>query len=115
MLTLRRMLFFLVGCIGIRLLIAYAAFAVPATYLPYLGALALLPVIGWTYIIFTGARKTGAEVGGEVIWWDNLRPIHAANYAAFGLAAFLKARNAYLFLAWDVIFGLGAWIHHHFM
>ena len=115
MLTLKRALLFLVGCIGLRSLIAYAAASVPTTYLPYLGAAALLPVIGWIYIIITGSRKTGMEVDGEVIWWNNLRPIHAANYTAFALAAFMKHRDAYLFLLWDVILGLGAWVHHHFM
>jgi hypothetical protein len=115
MLTLKRALLFLVGCIGMRSLIAYAAWAVPSTYLPYLGGLALLPVIGWLYIMITGARKTGLEVNGELIWWNNLRPIHAANYAAFAATAFMRNRNAYLFLVWDVILGLGAWLNHHFM
>jgi hypothetical protein len=115
MLTLKRALLFLIGCIGMRSLIAYAAFVLPATYLPYMGGLALLPVIGWLYIMITGARKTGLEVGGETIWWNYLRPIHAANYAAFAAAAFMRVRNAYVFLVWDIILGLGAWTHHHFM
>ena len=115
MLTLKRALLFLVGCIGMRSLIAYAAFAAPSTYLPYLGGLALLPVIGWIYIVITGARKTGLEVGGETIWWNNLRLVHAANYAAFAAAAFMGNRNSYVFLVWDVILGLGAWIHQHFL
>ena len=102
------------GCIGARSLIAYAAYVIPTTYLPYLGFLALGPVIGWIYIIATGTRKTGLEVGGEKIWWNDLRPLHAANYAAFAIAAIMKNRNAYMFLVFDVIFGLGAWIVHHF-
>lgn len=115
MLTLKRALLFLVGCIGMRSLIAYAAWIVPSTYLPYLGAAALIPVIGWLYILITGSRKTGLEVGGELIWWNNLRPLHAANYAAFAAAAFMRNRNAYMFLVWDVILGLGAWLNHHFI
>jgi hypothetical protein len=115
MLTVKRAALFLLGCIGMRSLFAYAAFAIPAAYLPYLGLLALLPVIGWTYILVTGARKTGMEVDGERIWWNGLRPLHAVNYAAFAAAALLKNRDAYLFLVWDVILGLGAWIHHHFI
>lgn len=114
MLTLQRALLFLVGCIGARSLIAYAAYAVPATYLPYLGLVALAPVIGWIYILATGARKTGLEVGGEQIWWNDLRPLHAAIYAAFAIAAIMKNKNAYIFLVFDVILGLGAWTAHHF-
>lgn len=112
---MQRALIFLIGCIGARALIAYAAYAVPLTYLPYLGLLALGPVIGWTYILATGARKTGPEVGGEKIWWNDLRPIHAANYIAFAITALMKNKNAYMFLVFDVVFGLGAWIWHHFL
>lgn len=115
MLTLRRTLLFLVGCIGARTLFAYIAFTVRPEYLPYLGALALIPVFGWLYILATGARKTGLEVGGERIWWNGLRPIHMLNYAAFSATAFMQSKNAYLFLVWDVILGLGAWINHHFI
>ena len=115
MLTVKRAALFLIGCIGMRSLIAYAAFAAPIQYLPYLGVIALLPVIGWTYILATGSRKTGLEVDGERIWWNGLRPIHALNYAAFAATAFTKNHNAYMFLVWDVILGLGAWINHHFI
>jgi hypothetical protein len=115
MLTLRRTLLFLVGCIGTRLLFVYLAFSSPLEYLPYLGGLALLPVFGWLYILITGSRKTGLEVGGERIWWNDLRPIHMLNYAAFSVAALTKNKNAYLLLAWDVILGLFAWINHHFI
>ena len=115
MLTVKRAALFLVGCIGMRSLFAYIAAITPSAYLPYLGLLALLPVIGWTYILVTGGRKTGLEVDGERIWWNGLRPLHAVNYAAFAAAAIMKSRNAYLFLVWDVILGLGAWINHHFI
>ena len=115
MLTVKRAAIFLIGCIGLRSLFVYIAAITPTAYLPYLGLLALLPTLGWIYILATGARKTGAEVGGEKIWWNGLRPLHATNYAAFAAAALLKNRNAYLFLLWDVILGLGAWINHYFM
>jgi hypothetical protein len=115
MLTWKRALLFLVGCIGARSLIAYAAYATPTEYLPYLGLLALGPVLGWIYIMATGARKTGLETGGEKIWWNRLRPIHAAAYAGFAIAAFMKNRDAYKFLVFDVLFGLGAWIMYHFV
>jgi hypothetical protein len=115
MLTVKRAALFLIGCIGMRSALAYIAAIIPATYLPYLGLLTLIPVIGWIYILITGARKTGLEVGGEQIWWNGLRPLHAANYAAFAGMALMKNRNAYMFLVWDVLLGLGAWTYHHFM
>jgi len=115
MLTAQRALLFLIGCIGSRSLLAYVAATISRVNLPYLGFLTMIPVLGWIYIIWTGARKTGLETGGEPIWWNQLRPLHAVNYAAFSLFAFAGNEKAFLFLVYDVIIGLFAWIHHHFM
>ena len=76
----KRFLLFLVGCIGVRTLFVIAAKNSPVRYLKYLGYLALLPAIGFVYIFLTGSRQTGAEVFGEKIWWNDLRPIHALLY-----------------------------------
>jgi hypothetical protein len=114
MLTAKRALLFLVGCIGSRALLAYLAYALSTSQLYYLGFLTMIPVFGWIYIILTGSRKSGLETGGEPIWWNNLRPVHALNYAAFSLMAFQGNEKAYLFLVFDVVFGLFAWIQHHF-
>ncbi len=97
-----------------RAAFAAAAAKINTNYLPYLGALALIPVAGWIYILATGSRQTGLEAGGY-IWWNNLRPVHAAFYAGFAIAAFAKNSNAYLFLVADVILGLMAWLNHHFL
>ena len=115
MLTARRVLLFLVGCIGSRSLLAYLAYALSPSQLPYLGFLTMIPVFGWVYILLTGSRKSGLETGGEPIWWNALRPLHAFNYALFSLFAFLRNEKAYLVLVFDVCIGLFAWIHHHFM
>lgn len=114
MLTLSRALLFLIGCIGLRSAFAYAAFKINTNYLPYLGAVALIPVVGWIYILITGSRQTGLEAGGR-IWWNNLRPVHAALWAGFAGAAIMKNNNAYLFLVVDVVLGLAAWLNHHFL
>jgi hypothetical protein len=111
---LGRALLFLIGCIGTRAAVAYAAAVVNTKYLQYLGLLALGPVIGWIYIIATGSRQSGPEAGGR-IWWDGMRPIHAAIWAGFALTALNGWPNAYLFLVADVILGLGNWIQHYFI
>lgn len=113
--NIQRVLLFLFGCIGVRSLFVYLAYIVSPTILPYLGALALLPAIGFTAIYALGLRKTGIEVGGEQIWWNDLRPIHAAFYAAFAAAAISRKPWAWIFLLADVALGLGAWTHHHFL
>ena len=111
---LSRALLFLIGCIGTRSAVAYAAATVNTKYLWYLGLIALVPVIGWIYIIETGSRPSGFEAEGRV-WWNAMRPVHAALWAGFAAMAFSGNRNAYLFLLADVILGLGNWAVHYFI
>jgi hypothetical protein len=111
----KRWILFLGGCITVRSLFAYIAKTVNPKWLPYLGALALLPVLGWLYILFVKQRTTGPEVFGGRIWWNWLRPIHIILYTLFALYAFNQNGNAYLFLVVDVLIGLAAFLHQHAM
>jgi hypothetical protein len=87
----------------------------PLKYLPYLGWLALVPVLGWFWIIFIGSRDTGVEVNGEKIWWKDLRWIHMLMYLLFAVLAISKNPNAWLVLLADVTFGLLVWLAHNFI
>ena len=109
----KRILLFLLGCIPVRLLFAKIAKDVDKDMLPYLGMLALLPVIGWLWIYFVQPRNTGPEVFGGRIWWNHLRPIHVGLYSTFVYLAFQKSKNAYVPLLLDAIFGLFAFMKHH--
>jgi len=111
----KRILLFLVGCIGTRSLLVYIAKNSSVQTLKYMGYLALLPAVGFTYIYLTGARKTGPEVFGERIWWNDLRPIHATIYALFSYNAITGNRNAWMFLLADVLLGLTSFTIHHFI
>ncbi len=110
----KRFLLFLFGCIGTRLAFTLLARAISSSYLPYLGYIALLPVIGWFYIIFIGSRDTGAEVFGEKIWWKNLRIFHMILYATFAYLAINKNKDAWLILLVDTLFGLLLFLLHHY-
>lgn len=110
-----RLVMFLLGCIGIRVLFAFVAKTINIKYLPYLGYLALLPAIGMMYIYITGSRDHGIEAGGK-IWWNNLRPIHSLLYFLFAYSAITKKQEiAWKFLAADVSIGFVAFINHHFI
>jgi len=63
----KRFLLFLFGCILIRFLFVILSKNVDEDKLQSLGYLALIPVLGWLYIIFIGNRDTGGEVFGEKI------------------------------------------------
>ena len=110
----KRFLLFLIGCIGTRLLFVYIAKNINLKYLPFLGYLALIPAIGFTYIYIFGARKTGAEVFGEKIWWNNLRPLHALMYFLFAGMAIMRNKLAWIVLLVDVLVGLFSFLIFHY-
>lgn len=108
-----RFLLFLFGCIGSRLAFTALSAYASGQLLKILGFIALIPVLGWFYIIFIGKRDTGLEVGGGTIWWKHLRPIHMSLWAIFSYLAISGNKNAWMVLLFDTLFGLGAFLHHH--
>jgi hypothetical protein len=110
----KRFLLFLFGCIGTRSLLVYIAKTTNKTLLMFLGYLALLPAIGFFYLYFSGSRKTGTEVFGDKIWWNNLRPVHGLFYTLFAYNAINGNLNAWIYLLVDVIFGLTSFLIFHY-
>ena len=109
----QRFLLFLIGCIGSRSLFVILAKYIHTNYLKYLGYLALLPAIGFIFIYLTGTRTTGAEVFGEKIWWNNLRPIHSILYFLFAYNAILGNKQSWIYLLVDVFIGFISFLIHH--
>ena len=107
-----RIILFLVGCMGSRLLLSYIAKNTKTKYLPYLGIITLIPVVGWSRIIFFKPRNTGVEVFGGVIWWQKIRPIHLMLYGIFSISAFFK-KNYYQLLFLDTFIGFLAFAAYH--
>lgn len=110
----KRFILFLFGCIAARSLLVYIAKTTNKTFLMFLGYIALLPAIGFFYLYFTGTRKTGAEVFGDKIWWNNLRPIHGLLYSLFAYNAIIGNTNAWIYLLVDVLFGLTSFLIFHY-
>jgi len=111
----KRFLLFLFGCIGTRSLLVYIAKNLSKQYLFYLGWLTLIPATGFMYIFLTGTRQTGAEVFGDKIWWNDLRPVHSLIYFAFSYNAIIGNMNAWVYLLVDVIIGLISFLSYHYM
>lgn len=109
----KRFALFLGLCIPSRLLLGYIAKILPSKFLPYMGVIMLIPVIGWSYIYLTGSRKSGIETLGAPIWWNDLRPLHAGLYFAFVLMAFNKSSHAYLPILFDTLIGLISFFKYH--
>ena len=111
----KRFLLFLFGCIGIRTLLVYLAKTTNKLFLKFMGYIALLPAMCFFYLFFTGTRKTGAEVFGDKIWWNNLRPIHGTLYTLFAYNAIIGNPNAYLYLLVDVLIGFISFLGFHYI
>ncbi len=109
----KRILLFLIGCIGTRSLLVYIAKTISIDLLKYMGYLLLIPAFGFMYIYSTGIRQTGPEVFGDKIWWNNVRPIHGLLYFLFSYNAIIGNKNAWIYLLVDVLFGLTNYIIHN--
>lgn len=109
----KRFLLFIFGCILTRSVLVIISKKY-IDYLPTMGSLALIPAIGFFYIYFTNSRKTGDEVFGDKIWWNDLRPIHGSIYLLFSLFALNSNPNSWIILLFDVIIGLSAFLFFHY-
>jgi hypothetical protein len=115
----KRLILFLIGCMGTRLALVWIAAIAAAhkhTILQWMGYLALIPAIGFLYFYLTGTRQSGPEVFGDRIWWNALRPIHAVLLLSFAVLA-ISNITARRHLAWkvlllDTVIGLVAFIVH---
>jgi hypothetical protein len=105
-------LLFLVGCMGARLLLTYAAKQANKTWLRYMGFIALLPAVGFLTLFLTGMNKTVGTFG-EKIWWNSLRPVHSLLYFLFAYSAIQGNPKAWIFLLIDVTIGFSAFIIFH--
>jgi hypothetical protein len=109
----KRFLLFLLGCIVTRSLFVYIS-KTYTEHLPLMGILALVPAIGFFTIYLTNSRKTGGEVFGEQIWWNNLRPFHGLMYLLFAILSIKNNNNSWIFLLIDVIVGLLSFLYFHY-
>jgi hypothetical protein len=111
----KRFFLFLIGCIGTRSFLAYFAKTTNTENLQILAYIALVISFGFMYIFLTDSRKTGIEVFGDKIWWNNLRPIHSIIYFLFAYNVLvLKNKQAWKLLVLDVIIGLISFLYYHY-
>ena len=103
---------FLFGCLGTRLMLAYAVKNLSAKHLYYTSFPAALVGIAFLSIYLFDLRKTGKEAGG-LIWWNKMRPIHAMMFLLFASYAFKKESFSWVILLLDPIIGFIAWLYHY--
>lgn len=110
----KRFALFLFGCIPMRLALAALAYYGSKWIVNTLALITLMISIGFMIIFLGGFRTRGVETGGDLIWWNAIRPIHAFLYLAFGIMVFTGMRHqAWKALFIDAIFGLFAFLYFH--
>ena len=98
---------------GARFGLGYFVKIHPKGYTNIIAVFLLLLALGFISIYLTGIRQTGAEVFGDKIWWNNLRPLHALLYFLASALVFLKINTAHLVIYLDTIIGLLAFTWYH--
>ena len=109
----KRILSFLFGCIVARLSLVYISKTVDRSWLKQIGYITLIPAVGFIIIYMFDLRKTGGEVLGDKIWWNNLRPIHGIFYLLFSIYAIKENTNSWIILLIDTLFGLLMFSNYH--
>lgn len=113
MLDLKKsILYFLLGCIPIRIIIAIIPTIINPIYLPYYGILLLIQAISFFVLYFGHFRLYADEAGGKT-WWSELRLIHGLLYLCASIYAMQKKVIAWIPLTIDIIVGLAFFIYHH--
>ena len=101
----KRIILFLLGCIGARIILAILPLYLSKIWLPYFGFIILIIACSFLYLYFTNGRLKAPEGGGNT-WWAKFRLIHGLLYLTSAIYLFQKERVASLPLFIDVILGL---------
>ena len=111
----KRFVLFIFGCIVSRILMTYVTYKLDDNLLIYVGIIAIILSISFMLIYLLGLRKTGAEVFGNKIWWNHLRPVHSLTFATCAIFAFNKSKYTYVPILIDTLIGLIAFLNYHIM
>ena len=115
--TKERLLVFLLGCFGARLLLAELARRHAQSNLRDWALMGALPAAGFLvlFIVPRPDEANALETFGRPIWWRSLRPVHAMLYLMFVLLAYNAPRYAHVPLFLDAILGITAFTVFHLL
>ena len=108
----KRFKLFLFLCIPARLSIAY--FIYKRKYIDLYKFILFFIGFGFAYIYALDLRKTGGEVFGDKIWWNNLRPFHAFNYLLTSYMLHNNIEKSEYVILFDTLVGLFKFFIYHY-
>lgn len=107
-----RILYFLVGCITARTLLAILPIYLPYKWLQIYSIPIFLIGASFLFLYFTDGRLNAPE-GGGITWWANYRLMHGVLYLAASIYLFKKQRFAWIPLGLDTLLGLSLFLFKH--
>ena len=110
----KSILYFLIGCIPIRILFAALPTFIDKNYLFYYSFILFAIAIGFLYLYFNNLRLNAYEGGGKT-WWAEYRLIHGMLYLIAAIYAFQMKSLAWIPLAMDVTLGLLLFVNFHYV
>ena len=114
MLSLKsRHIYFLLGCIPTRIILAIIPIYLDKKYLQLYGIVLSLIMISFFYLYFNNLRLNAPEGGGNT-WWADFRLMHATLYMCAVIYLIQRNRIAWIPLMIDVLLGLILFLHQHF-
>lgn len=99
-------------CIFLRFLLAYLVFVTyNSNYRYILIIFYLFAASGLLYNYINKTRKIGAF--NNIIWWDDLRPLHALLFISTSILLYIKNPYSYILPFIDTIIGLVMYLLNH--
>tara|TARA_Y100000780_G_scaffold230335_1_gene252243 strand:+ start:8077 stop:8448 length:372 start_codon:yes stop_codon:yes gene_type:complete len=116
-LTNERIMLFLFGCIGLRLLIGiYIRDKINPNIKKILTMILIIIGLGFLTIYIGNFRKRGLEVDNQEIWWNYLRPLHGILYLFAGFFLYKNKNIASSnIIILDLIIGLVSWYFYYYI
>lgn len=109
-----RFILFIFGCIPARLFLVFIARYGDKQLRNILSIVTFLIATGFLVVYFGGFRKRGIETGGDIIWWNDLRPLHSLLYYSYSISNYYNYKDAWKLLLLDAFIGLSSFLIFHY-
>lgn len=103
-------LYFLLGCMPVRILLTFAPLYLSKQLLFYYGLLVGTIALSFLYLYFANSRLNAFEAGGQT-WWADFRLLHGLLYLAASIYALQGLSIAWLPLFIDTSLGFALFIN----